>query len=249
MIDVRWMWAFLDTPLNDRAASWDFWSTVTGWAVSEPRGDHAEFATLLPDDGDPWVKVQAVAQGAGGIHVDLDVEDVRAAADRATALGAIEVGTLGAPPAVVVLRSPAGLPFCLTPWQGEHTQVREEARELIDQVCIDLPAEVHDLETSFWEALTGWPWRPTDVPEFSCLTRPDGIPIRFLFQRLGEEHGPARAHLDLACVDRAATRARHVAAGAHVVDDRDFWTVLRDPVGRLYCLTDRTPVQAWVQRD
>jgi hypothetical protein len=50
-----------------------------------------------------------------------------------------------------------------------------------------------------------------------------------------------RAHVDLACVDRYATQARHVEAGAQVVSVRDFWTVLRDPVARAYCLTDRSP--------
>jgi Glyoxalase-like domain len=246
VIDVRWTWAFLDTPRADAVRSWQYWSEVTGWALSAARGETDQFATLLPAEGDPWIKLQAVAQGAGGIHLDLDVDDARAAAEEATRLGAVEIGTLGEPETVVILRSPTGLEFCLTTWQGDCEQVREGAPDLIDQVCIDLPVSAHDRETTFWEQLTGWRWRPTDVPEFSFLVRPDGIPLRLLFQRLGELDGPARAHLDLACVDRAVTQARHVASGAEVVAERDFWTVLRDPVGRVYCLTDRTPTQAWV---
>lgn len=249
MIDVRWMWAFLDTPRPLAQRSWAYWSQVTGWSVSAPRGEHGEFATLLPTDGDPWVKVQAVGDGAGGIHLDLDVDDVRAAADEATRLGAVEIGTLGEPESVVIMRSPGGLVYCLTTWQGDSVQVRRGQPELIDQVCLDLPASGHDAESTFWERLTGWTWRPTDVQEFSCLDRPDGIPLRLLFQRLGETDGPVRAHVDLACVDRPATQARHVQAGAEVVVVREFWTVLRDPVGRVYCLTDRNPVQSWVQRD
>jgi hypothetical protein len=249
VIDVRWMWAFLDTPRADAGRSWTYWSDVTGWPLSATRGETGEFATLLPAEGDPWVKVQAVAEGAGGIHLDLDVENPRDAAEEAKRLGAVEIGTIGESETVVILRSPTGLVFCLTTWHGDAVQVREGAPDLLDQVCIDLPEQAHDRETEFWEQLTGWPWRPSDVPEFSSLVRPDGMPLRLLFQRLGEHDGPARAHVDLACVDRSATRARHVAAGAEVVAERDFWTVLREPVGRVYCLTDRTPVQAWVQRD
>ena len=65
--------------------------------------------------------------------------------------------------------------------------------------------------------------------------------MRFLLQRLGEPTGTARAHLDVATLDRTATREAHVAAGARVVSDHEFWTVMRDPVGRTYCLTDRRP--------
>jgi hypothetical protein len=42
---------------------------------------------------------------------------VRAAADEATRLGAREIGTLGDPEIVVIMRSPGGL-VCLTTWQG-----------------------------------------------------------------------------------------------------------------------------------
>ena len=97
MIDVRWMWAFFDTPRPLADSSWAYWAQVTGWSVSAPRGEHGEFATLVPSDGDPWVKFQAVGDGVGGIHLDLDVDDVRAAADEATRLGAREIGTLGDP--------------------------------------------------------------------------------------------------------------------------------------------------------
>ena len=80
MIDIRWVWLFLDTPQADAERSWRFWSETTGWALSSTRGDQDEFATLLPPRGDSWLKLQAVADGPGGIHLDLDVEDVHAAA-------------------------------------------------------------------------------------------------------------------------------------------------------------------------
>ncbi len=46
---------------------------------------------------------------------------------------------------------------------------------------------------------------------------------------------------DLACADREASVGRHLAAGARVVQVREGWTVMADPVGRVYCLTDRDP--------
>lgn len=249
MIDVRWVWLFLDGPATDAPDSWRFWSTATRWSLSSVRGGRGEFATLLPAEGDPWVKVQATGGGGQTVHLDLDVEDARAAAEVAKGLGAVEVATIGEPESVVVLRSPGGLAFCLTTWRGASRQVREGAADLIDQVCIDLPEDQHDAEIGFWAALTGWEHAASDVPEFSYLRRPDGIPVRLLFQRLGEPTGPARAHVDIACVDRADVTRRHIAAGAEVVDVQSFWTVLRDPVGRIYCLTDRPPNLNWVVRD
>ena len=68
MIDVRWLWLFLDTPRAEAPGSWAFWSRVTGWPLSPTRGDDDEFATLVPPRGDPWLKLQAVAEGPGGIH-------------------------------------------------------------------------------------------------------------------------------------------------------------------------------------
>jgi hypothetical protein len=183
--------------------------------------------------------VQAVADGPGGIHVDLDVDDVHEAARDAERLGAGRIGRIG--DEVVILRSPGGLTFCLTPWHGDCVQVRTGAAELVDQVCLDCPADVHDAEVAFWTELTGWQWADVDEPELSVLRRPAGIPFRLLVQRLGEPTGAVRAHADLACADREASLARHLAAGARVVDVRPGWTVMADPVGRLYCLTGRSP--------
>ena len=239
MIDIRWAWLFLDTPRHDAAQSWAFWSAVTGWPLSATRGDSDEFATLLPARGDAWAKVQAVDDGPGGIHLDLDVDDVAAAATEAERLGATRIGAIGE--AVVVLRSPGGLTFCLTTWHGDAVQVREGATELVDQVCLDCPDDVHDAEVSFWAALTGWTWADVDEPELSVLRRPAGIPFRLLFQRLGEPTGAVRAHADLACAERQSSLDRHLSAGARVVEVRNGWTVMADPVGRVYCLTDRSP--------
>ncbi|MBM6404945.1 VOC family protein [Phycicoccus sp. CSK15P-2] len=237
---VRWPWLFLDTPRADAETSWRFWSEATGLPVLDRRGHTDEFATLGVHAGDPWVKLQAVDRGPGGIHLDLDVDDVEVAARTAVALGADRTGAVG--DTVVVLRSPAGLPFCLTTWQGEQDLVRDGADELVDQVCLDLPRDVHDDEAAFWRDLTGWEQRWfDDEPELSALRRAPGMPVRLLLQRLDEDSGPARGHVDVACADRRSSVARHVAAGAEVVREHEGWTVMRDPVGRVYCLTGRSP--------
>ena len=242
MIDVRWTWLFLDTPRADVDRSWGFWSQVTGWRRSPTRGEREEFATLLPPLGDPWLKVQAVEKGPGGIHLDLDVDDVLTAAVEAERLGATRVGGIGGiGDDVVTLRSRGGLTFCLTSWNGNAVQVRQGAVELVDQACLDCPADVHDTEVAFWAALTGWQWADVDEPELSRLRRPADIPFRLLFQRLGEPTGAVRAHVDVACSDRESSTTRHLAAGAQVLRVRQGWTVMTDPVGRVYCLTDRSP--------
>lgn len=243
---ITWATAFLDST----AADWDrtlaFWQAVTATTLSPFRGPDDEFVTLVPADGDGFLRAQRVRSGPGGTHLDLHVLDVRAAADDAVRLGAREVATSD----VVVLASPGGLPFCFVdayparrpaapawphPGGGTHAS-------LADQLAIDVPAEHWDAERRFWVALTGWPEQPT-APGAALvpLRRPDGLPLRLLLQRLDEPEGAVRAHLDLACDDRAAETDRHLALGARVEAVRERWTVLVDPAGRRYCLTDRVP--------
>ncbi|MBK8460458.1 MAG: VOC family protein [Micropruina sp.] len=241
MINVKWQWLFLDTQSDAADRSWDFWSAVTGWEISERRGERGEFATLRPPSGDPWVKLQRVDEG-GGVHLDLDVDDVGVAAIEAARLGAVEIGRLG--DTVVIMRSPGGFTFCLTTWTNAGSasrQVREGNESLIDQVCLDVPPQHYPAEVEFWQALTGWRFAPSARAEFGSLARPDGMPVRILLQRLQEAEGPVRAHIDLATNDRPLTTKAHLALGAGVVDVRRYWTVLADPVGRPYCLTDRSP--------
>lgn len=238
---IRWAWIFLDTPAVDAAASWRFWADVTGSTLAPARGADAEFSTLLPAAGGPWVKLQAVGDPTGGVHLDLDVDDVHAEAVRAEALGARRVGAIG--DTVVILHSPGGFTFCLTTHRGEEGEgvVLAGLSTVLDQVCLDVPRAAWDAEAAFWESLTGWELRESDEPGFASLVRPAEQAVRVLLQRVEEDDGPVRGHVDLACADRAAETSRHLAAGASVVRERHFWTVLTDPVGRVYCLTDRSP--------
>jgi hypothetical protein len=115
-------------------------------------------------------------------------------------------------------------------------------RSIVDQVCLDIPGPRFEAEATFWAALTGWS-RTTDgrVDEFERLVRPAHVPYAVLLQRLDDDQAAVTAHLDLACDDRDAETARHVSLGAEPVRRTAGWTVLRDPVGTTYCLTDRGP--------
>ncbi|MEU3887211.1 VOC family protein [Streptomyces sp. NPDC029041] len=236
---IRWTYAFIDRPREDFGAACDFWTAVTGTRLSELRGAHDEFVTLLPDDADACVKVQAVGPGSGGAHLDFCVDDVTEFAAAAVRLGAGVVADLGS---LVVLRSPGGQSFCADPWRGQSSRPGVVRGSRLDQVCVDVPSSAYEGEVAFWSALLdGWESLPGSLPEFHVVEPPPGLPVRLLLQRLGDER-PASAHLDLACADVTATRAHHERLGAAFVAGFSGWTVMRDPSGGTYCLTTRDPV-------
>src|SRR5258706_309296 len=108
---IQWVFAFIDRPAEGFEAASAFWSTVLKWTVSSRRGDHDEVATLLPPDGDAYVKLQAVGAG-GGMHLDLACSDrtlVRAWHEKNGATVVAEH------PLWTVMRDPAGGVYCLTP--------------------------------------------------------------------------------------------------------------------------------------
>ena len=113
------------------------------------------------------------------------------------------------------------------------------SRSIIGQVCLDIPRSGFDDETAFWQSLLEWPHAGSSYADFERLVRPDDQALRVLLQRVGDE-GPVRAHLDLACSSRERQVLRHTGLGARVVMERDRWTVLQDPGGMAYCLTDRS---------
>lgn len=83
-----WISAFLDHAPGDAEAAEPFWLAVTASTLSPRRGDAAEFVTLVPPDGDDHLRMQRLAAGPRGLHLDLHVDDVRASADRLLAHGA-----------------------------------------------------------------------------------------------------------------------------------------------------------------
>jgi hypothetical protein len=233
--------AFLDFAPSSYGDGVAFWRAVTGYELSPARGEHGEFATLVPPDGEPFLRLQRLAGGPDGLHLDLHVADPRQAAEDAVRHGARQVADLGHQ----VMASPGGFVFCLV-GDSEATRPVAETRHdgghtsLLDQVCIDIPAASWDTESAFWASVTARDLR--DSPshaEFRRLLRPQDQHLELLLQRLDDETGDARAHFDWSTSDRAAEVARHEQLGARTVAERGHWTVLADPLGREYCITDR----------
>jgi hypothetical protein len=222
-VTPTWISVFIDLP----APSWDagiaFWRAVSATDLSAVRGADGEFATLLPAEGEAFLRVQRIGSDRASVHLDLH------------GVGQEWEGRT----------SPGGFAFCSNvpaggtrpqpvEWPGGHTS-------LVDQVCLDIPPDGYDEECDFWAELTGWELAPTSAPYMRQLVRPAGMPLRVLLQRRDEGEGPVPAHLDIASSDREAEVARHLELGATVDGGGVRWTRLRDPVGMLYCVTDRDP--------
>ncbi len=237
---MPWLTAFVDVEASAHPAEQAFWRDVTGYAVSSARGEHGQFVTLLPPVGDAHLRVQRLGAGPSRIHLDVHVRELAETRGLALDLGAQVLARFDD---LVVLGSPAGLVFCLV---HEHERVPAPPaqwgshRSIVDQVCLDVPPAHYVAECGFWSTLLGLPVRASTYPEFHSLERPDDVAVRVLLQRLDDD-AAASAHLDLACDDRDAETARHLALGAEVVRRADAWTVLRDPAGLAYCITDRNP--------
>lgn len=244
VMSVRWLTVFFDLPAEALAASCAFWQRVTGSTLSPPRGSRAEFATLIPEGGDAFLRVQRVDGDVSGHHLDVHVDEVDTFVSQALSLGAIAAD---GPSPVPVLRSPAGLTFCVVGHHGEAGRPSPLAwpgghRSLVDQVCVDVPTRVFDGECDFWEALTGWECRAGSRPEFRYLARPSRMPLRILLQRVDDQDvDAATCHLDLAASDVILERQRHEALGATVLAEFPDWVTLRDPNGLAYCITRRNP--------
>jgi hypothetical protein len=243
-VAIRWLTVFLDFPVASFETSRAFWLGVTGYRLSPPRGPRGDFATLVPGSGDAFLRVQRIYDGPPRCHLDVHADDVDQTARRAASLGA---RTVFREPGLVVFSSPGGLVWCVVRHEGEEHRPLPPRwpgghRSLVDQLCLDIPAEAHDTECAFWAALTGWERREGSQPEFSHLVRPGGMPLRLLLQRTGDEPGrPVRAHVDLACDDVSAERRRHESLGAVPIRTMPGWTTMRDPAGLEYCITRRTP--------
>lgn len=166
---IRWTTAFVDLPASRFDAGVAFWQAVTGASLSPMRGQAGEFATLLPDEGDAFLRVQRVPDGRAGVHIDLHADDVEGLARRAVDLGAQVLHRAGH----VVMASPAGCTFCAVPHRGESQRPVPRRSPggtcLVDQVSIDVPAGAYDAECAFWSALTGWEPHRGALAEFTVL--------------------------------------------------------------------------------
>ncbi|WP_311733614.1 VOC family protein [Actinoplanes lutulentus] len=233
------MTGFLDTPAESAPVAERFWLAVTGSGLSPRRG---HFVTVVPEKGDAYLRLQVVGEEPARAHLDLHVDDPFRSSREVAELGAVVVGTQDD---LVVMRSPSGIVFCLVAWEYERELTLPRRWDgpqssIVDQLCLDVPAAFYARELVFWSQVTGWERRASSLPEFTFLLPPARMPLQLLVQRTGG--GEAGVHVDLACDDVGAEAARHVALGAAVVRrvPRD-WTTLRDPAGREYCITARSP--------
>lgn len=240
-----WLTLFIDLAPGEHTLGTTFWLGAPGYTLSPVRGEHGEFATLVPPHGEDHLRIQRLGSTRSGTHLDVHVahSDVDAGAAEAISLGAELVAR--PVPGLVLLRSPAGYPFCVLGSPGGEVAPPltwpDGHRSRVDQLCLDIPPVAYEVECEFWAALTGWPVTGTSQPEFRRLQTPAELPLRVLLQRLDDPADAATGHLDIATDDRDAEVARLAALGARVAGDGAEWTVLRPPVGPEVCVTDRSP--------
>lgn len=97
----------------------------------------------------------------------------------------------------------------------------------------------------FWSAMLGWPLVHADA-DYAMVTGPSNFlgigtipdyqPPRW------PDDGHKQFHLDLAADDIEAAAARAVELGATRPDQQpgESWTVLLDPAGHPFCITNRS---------
>lgn len=247
---IAWVDAFVDLPVAVAADYRRFWSAVTGWSESAPRGDRGQFRSLLPDPAvatRAYLRVQELERPPR-VHLDLVSGDLDGDALRLAGLGARPVADR---PGVRILASPAGQVFCLVtddeprqvgPRSSWATRWPDGQRSRFAQLCLDVPPAAYDVELAFWTEATGWRPRPSVRTEFTHLVPPPGVPLQLLVQRLGQADDRLGAHLDLACDDIPTEVGRLVRLGAVDVGPGAGWHTLRDPVaGMPFCVTSQQP--------
>jgi Glyoxalase-like domain len=202
---------------------------VTGYALSPPRGPRSDFATLVPGEGDAYMRVQRIHAGAARCHLDFPRRTWQGW--RHGPVNSAQRGCMArmgswcsAPPAgcrSACRKKTTGLPSRRLPGGLPGSVSR------VDQFCLDIPADVYEAECGFWADLTGW----------GSLLRPAGMPLRLLLRRSGDQPGtPVRARPGLACSGVCAEVARHEALGATRSGHDDRWVAMRDPAGLAYWL-------------
>ncbi|HVQ91130.1 MAG TPA: VOC family protein [Mycobacteriales bacterium] len=213
-----------------------FYAELTGWdvvrkdsdrfGVRSPNGQEIEFQRA-PDHVAPrWPGQERPQQ----FHLDLQVSDHQAAAERAVGLGATR---LADGPSWITLADPAGHPFDLCQKDGVGPVLDLFA------VTIDAPdasglarfyADIAGMEVSY------------DGPEGALIT---GGGRSLMFQQISDYNPPRwpdpahpqQAHLDLLVRDVDPAEARVLELGASRLDaGGEQFRVYTDPAGHPFCL-------------
>jgi catechol 2,3-dioxygenase-like lactoylglutathione lyase family enzyme len=228
----------LDAPDIDRLAS--FYAELTGWSIV--RRDEGWITIRLPDgreigfqeapDHVPprWPDAEHPQQ----FHLDLQVADPAAAAERAVALGATR---LAEGPSWITLADPAGHPFDLCQKDG--------VGEVMDLFAVTIDAPDASALAAFYAALLGM--EVTYDGAEGALVAGGGQSVMFqqvptyTAPRWPDPAHPQQAHLDVVATGGEHLRAlgeRALELGAsRLPGGGDSYQVYADPAGHPFCLT------------
>lgn len=107
-------------------------------------------------------------------------------------------------------------------------------RILLHEIVIDVPRVSFEAAREFWAAALGAGAHQLEgYPEFTAFDHPAAAYVVGL-QDIGT--GVPRIHFDIETDDVDAEVERLERLGAEVVGHGRNWTVLRDPVGLLFCV-------------
>jgi len=226
--------AIFDSADTERVGS--FYAALTGWDVVRedadryglrtPDGREIEFQ-LAPDHVRPQWPGQEHPQQ---FHLDLQVDDHRAAAERAVEFGAT---WLADHPNWVTLADPAGHPFDLCHKDG--------VGPVMDLFAVTIDAPDASALARFYADLTGMQIS-YDGPEGALITG-DGRSV--MFQQISgynpprwpDPAYPQQAHLDLIVDDLDTGQARALELGASRLPGAgERFRVFADPAGHPFCL-------------
>ena len=213
-----------------------FYAELAGWQIVRKdadwitvrAGDGQEIAFQLAPDHIPpqWPGQERPQQ----FHLDLQVADPDAAAERAVALGATRLAT---GPSWITLADPAGHPFDLCQKDG--------VGPVMELFAVTIDAPDASALARFYGALLGMEVA-YDGPEGALLS---GGGKSVMFQQVGEytppqwpdPAHPQQAHLDIGVEDIDAAEARALELGATRLGTGggDF-RIYADPAGHPFCL-------------
>jgi len=216
-----------------------FYAELTGWDVVRqdaerfglraPNGQEIEFQRA-PDHVAPQWPGQELPQQ---FHLDLQVADPKAQAERAIGLGATH---LRDGETWITMADPAGHPFDLCQKDGVGS--------VMDLFAVTIDAPDASALARFYGDLTGMDVA-YDGPEGAMLAA-DGRYV--MFQQIGADYRPPRwpdpahpqqAHLDLAVRDMDAAEAEAIKLGASRLDaGGEHFRVFTDPAGHPFCFVN-----------
>lgn len=226
--------AVFDAP--DISALATFYTDLAGWervdedsdwiTIQAPDGRHIAFQ-LAPDHVAPaWPGQQRPQQ----YHLDLQIEDREAAAQRAEGLGATR---LAEGPTWITMADPAGHPFDLCE--------KAEVGPVMDLFAVTIDAPAASELARFYADLLGLEVG-YDGPE-GALVAGDGTSL--MFQQISDYQAPdwpnpqrpQQAHLDITVADLDAAERQVLELGATRLDGGgETFRVFADPAGHPFCL-------------